>query len=130
LRDADCVTRSLKLHGYYENPELLGSLWVYGSDAAGVKALAGGDARMLEPMHPELPYCEAEVVWAVRTEMARKLEDVLARRTRALFLNARAALAMAPRVAEIMARELGEDAGWVERQVEAFGELARGYLVN
>jgi len=80
-------------------------------------------------MHPALPYCEAEVIWAVRSEMARTVEDVLARRTRALFLNARAAISLAPRVAEIMARETGVDAASIESQVAAFRALAQGYLV-
>ena len=130
LRDADCVTRNLKLHGYYEDSDALGSLWVYGEDAEAVKALAIGDASLLAPMHPELPYCAAEVLWAVRSEMARTVEDVLARRTRALFLNAQAALDLARRVAEIMAPELGEDEAWTERQVAAFSALAANYLVK
>jgi glycerol-3-phosphate dehydrogenase len=82
LDDVECKTRSLKLHGYHEHIEELGSLWVYGSDAAGVRALAKDDPKLLEPLHPALPYCAAEVIWAVRFEMARTLEDVLARRTR------------------------------------------------
>ena len=81
-------------------------------------------------MHPALPYCGAEAVWAARHEMARTVEDVLARRTRALFLNARAAVAMAPRVAELMAKELGRDASWQANQVRHFRELANGYLVK
>jgi glycerol-3-phosphate dehydrogenase len=83
-----------------------------------------------QPLHPALPYVGAEVIWAVREEMARTLEDVLARRTRALFLNARAAIAMAPRVAELMAVELGQDIRWQARQVDEFGKLAQGYLVE
>jgi len=79
-------------------------------------------------LHPNLPYTEAEVIWAARHEMARTVEDVLARRTRALFLNARAATAMAPRAAELMARELGRDAAWQQEQVREFCELARSYL--
>ena len=54
-----------------------------------------------EPLHASLPYLKAEVVWAARNEMARTVEDILASRTRALFLNARAALAMAPAVADL-----------------------------
>jgi len=129
LDDRECSTRGLHLHGYYAAPEELGSLAVYGSDAEAIKAIASEDARMLEPMHPDLPYCEAEVIWAVRSEMARTVEDVLARRTRALFLNARAAISLAQRVAEIMARETGSDAAWIESQVAAFRALAQGYLV-
>jgi len=130
LPDAPCVTRSLKLHGYFEAPDELGDLWVYGSDAAGVRAIASEDPRLLEPMHPDLTYCEAEVIWAARNEMARTVEDVLARRTRALFLNARAALTLAPRVATIMARELNQNEAWIEDQLSAFSTLARNYLVR
>jgi len=64
------------------------------------------------------------VIWAVRVEMARSVEDVLARRCRALFLNARAAAAMAPEVARLMAVELGEGDAWQRRQLAAFEETA------
>jgi glycerol-3-phosphate dehydrogenase len=76
-----------------------------------------------------LPYRTADVVRAARHEMARTVEDVLARRTRALFLNAAAAVRMAPVVAAILAAELGRDADWQAAQVKAFGELAKGYGV-
>jgi glycerol-3-phosphate dehydrogenase len=83
-----------------------------------------------EPLHPALPYTGAEVVWAARFEMARTVEDVLSRRTRALLLEARAAMEMAPRVAELLARELRRDEAWVRAQVDEFRSLARGYLIN
>ena len=57
-----------------------------------------------------------------------RLEDVLARRTRALFLNARAASASAPAVAAVMARELGRNERWAEEEVRAFRRLAKSYL--
>jgi len=98
---------------------------VYGSDAPAVQELADG-----ERLHPALPYTEAEVIWAARHEMAVTVEDVLARRTRALFLNARAAIAMAPRVAELMARELGCDANWQARQVASFHATAKSYVLT
>ena len=72
----------------------------------------------------------AEVVWAARAEMARKVEDVLARRTRALFLNARAAVQMAPAVARLAGRELDWDADRQRREVDAFTELAQGYMLS
>ena len=122
-----CPTRDLRVHGYHDAPGELGSLAAYGSDAPAIEALAAADPALAEPLHPALPYRAAEVVWAAREEMARAVEDVLARRTRALFLNAAAAAAAAPRVAELLARELGRDEGWAAAQVRAFGELARGY---
>jgi len=115
LPERDCVTRSLRLHGYAED-----SVSVYGSDAAAIAELGRSAA-----LHPALPYTEGEVIWAVREEMARTVEDVLARRTRALLLNARAAMEMAPRVGQIVAAELGCD---TRGQLEEFLKLAAGYL--
>ena len=80
-----------------------------------------------EPLHPNLPYRACEVVWAARHEMARTVEDVLARRTRALLLDARASAAIAPAVAGLLAEELGKDEDWQRRQVEAYRDLAQGY---
>jgi len=128
LPEAPCVTRDLAIHGFDEHATEFGELAVYGSDARAIQELIRRDARLSERLHPALPYCGAEVVWAVRNEMTRTVEDALARRTRALFLNARAAIAMAPRVAELMARELGRDAAWAAGQVRAFEEVARKYL--
>jgi glycerol-3-phosphate dehydrogenase len=91
------------------HPESLGSLAVYGSDAAEIRALAEADPELRKQLHPQLPYIAAEVVWAARQEMARTLEDVLAQRTRALFLNAEAAMSMAQEAARILAVELGKD---------------------
>ncbi len=81
-------------------------------------------------LDPELPYIEAEVVWAARQEMARTVEDILARRTRALFLNAKAAVRMAPRVAVLLAKELGKDEKWQVDQIKNFQETASGYVVS
>jgi glycerol-3-phosphate dehydrogenase len=79
-------------------------------------------------LHPSLPYTEADVVHAARHEMALTVEDVLARRTRALFLNARAATEMASRAARLLAQELGRDAEWEAAQVDSFREVAKKYL--
>jgi glycerol-3-phosphate dehydrogenase len=124
-----CVTRTLRIHGFHADAGSFGSLAVYGSDARAIKELMHGEPDLAQPLHPDLPYTGAEVVWAVRAEMARTVEDVLARRTRALFLNARAAIAMAPRTAELLARELNRDSAWLAAQVSAFRELAAGYLL-
>ena len=128
LRDAECITRNLHIHGYVENSAALGSLEVYGSDAEAIRTLAK-DPKLGAQLHPALPYIAAEVVWAARAEMARTVEDVLARHTRALFLNAAAAKAMAEPVARLLAAELGRDEGWVGCQVREFCELAGQYMV-
>jgi glycerol-3-phosphate dehydrogenase len=130
LPEKPCPTRSLNIHGFHRQAEKFGPLSVYGSDALLIQDLIRAEPALGEPLHPALPCCGAEVVWAARYEMARTVEDVLARRTRALFLNARAAIEMAPRVADLLARELGRDEGWRSAQVEAFREVAAGYLIN
>ena len=129
LDEKPCVTRDLPIHGALRKTARLGSLAVYGSDATKIQRLMETDRSLAAPLHPALPYCGAEVLWAVREEMARTVEDVLARRTRALFLNARAAIEMAPRVAELMARELKCDSAWQKRELARFRDVARGYCV-
>lgn len=123
-----CATRKLKLHGYSEGIRYGESLSSYGSDAISIKALIQENPSWGELLHDNHPYIKAEVVWAVREEMALTVEDVLSRRIRLLFLNARDALKVAPLVASIMAPLLGEGEAWIERQVSAFEEVARGYL--
>lgn len=86
------------------------------------------NSALNELLHPSLPYRACEVVWAVRQEMARTLEDTLCRRTRALWLDARASMEMAPKVAALMARELGRSAQWEQQEIIAYRKLAQGYL--
>ena len=130
LAEQSCVTGHLNIHGFHPASEQFGHLWVYGSDAKMVQELERSEPEWAEPLDAALPYTGAEIVWAVRHELALTLEDVLARRTRALFLNAQAALRMAPRVVDLMARELGRDTGWQARQLAAFSEVAKGYLLG
>src|SRR5580692_8183354 len=115
-----CVTAGTHIHGYHERPEELGSLAVYGSDAAAILALAKENPKLSERLHPDLPYIGAEVVWAARNEMSRTVDDALSRRTRALLLNARAAVEVAPAVAALLAKELGKDTAWAAEQVKLF----------
>jgi glycerol-3-phosphate dehydrogenase len=130
LSEKPCVTHHLQIHGFHDAAKSLGALGVYGSDATEIRKLMESDPRLSERLHATLPYVKAEVVWAVREEMARTVEDVLARRTRALFLNARAAIAMAPVVADLMASELNWDEGTRTRQVDAFREVAVNYVLR
>jgi glycerol-3-phosphate dehydrogenase len=128
LEERPCVTANTHIHGYYEHPKDLGALGVYGSDAGGVLAIAQEHPELARPLHPDLPNIGAEVVWAARHEMSRTLDDALARRTRALLLNARAAVEIAPAVAALLAQELGKDAAWVEAQVTSFRGMAAQYI--
>jgi glycerol-3-phosphate dehydrogenase len=130
LPEKPCVTRHLYIHGFHDAAKNFGSLAVYGSDAYEIRKLIDGNAEFGEPLHAALPYMKAEVVWAARHEMARTVEDVLARRTRALFLNARAALEMAPVVADLMALEFEWDAAIRTKQLDAFRDVASNYVLH
>jgi glycerol-3-phosphate dehydrogenase len=128
LEDRDCVTKTLQLHGYHKNTEPFGDLAAYGSDAPEIEALMREDARYPKRLHPDHPVVAGQVVWAARHEAARTVEDVLARRTRMLILDARASVDMAAGVAKLLAEELGRDAAWQRDQIESYRELARTYL--
>lgn len=130
LPERPCVTRTLNIHGYHQHASEFGALAVYGSDAAEIKAIIREDGTWASPIHPELPVIAAEVVWAAREEMARSVEDVLARRTRSLLLHARASMEAAPHVARILALVLGRDDAWVAAQVKEFTTLAEGYVLR
>ena len=130
LIEKPCVTRNLNVHGFHRQAKNFGALSVYGSDALLIQDLIRAEPALGARLHTALPYCAAEVVWAARVDMARTVEDVLARRTRALFLNARAAIEMADETARLLARELGRDAAWQAEQVASFRGLAQGYLVT
>ena len=123
LPDRPCITKTLRIHGYH--PKTSGPLHVYGSDAENVRGLG-----LPDQLHPDLPYIAAEVIWAVRHEMARTVEDVLARRLRALFLHTAAAVAMAPQVARLMGSELGWDEGVRDAQLSAFHAVAKAYSLE
>lgn len=130
LSERPCMTQTLNIHGFHQHADKFGALAVYGADAPAIQDMMRADPVLAAPLHPALPYCGAEVIWATRFEMARAVEDILARRTRALFLNARATLVMAPRVAELMAKELGKDDAWRVEQINAFQEIAKGYVLT
>lgn len=121
-------TAGLHLHGWTERPEAQNE-WqrVYGADLPLLDGLAK-DPGLDGLLHPELPFRRCEAVWGVRHEMGRTVEDVLARRTRALFLDARASIEAAPVTAHLLARELGRDAAWEQDQVAAFRTVAERYL--
>jgi len=128
LDERPSSTRTLPIHGCSRQEPLDPVLRVYGSDAPRLDRLARQQPELRERFDPALPVTAVQIVWAVREEMARTVEDVLARRTRVLFLNARAAVAMAPKVARLMAREFGRDETWQQRQIREFNEVAAHFL--
>jgi len=127
LEDRSCVTKALHIHGYHEDSDAWGDLSTYGADAPSLKKVAAEKAEYGELLHPDLPPLKGEVVWAVRNEMARTVEDVLSRRTRCLLFNARASIEAAPATAALMMAELGKDEAWAAQQVADYTRLAKGY---
>ena len=123
-------TTHLQLHGWKENVNLNDPFYFYGSDADKMLALINDDKELGEYLSEELQIIKAQVVWAVRYEMARTVEDFLARRCRALLLDAKESLRIAPEVAKIMANELGYDATWIVNQQMKYEHLAKNYILN
>ncbi|MDD2732733.1 MAG: glycerol-3-phosphate dehydrogenase/oxidase [Desulfuromonadaceae bacterium] len=130
LDERPSVTATLHIHGWQVGGDPIDPLQVYGCDGVKLEQLLTENPDWRAALHPRLPYCVGEVVWGVRYEGARTVEDILARRTRALLLDARAAITAAPAVAAVMAQELGQDRVWQESQVAAFSKLASGYLLK
>lgn len=127
IENKDCQTKHLQIHGWTKASIPEPNLALYGSDAGDVRELIQSDPELAKPIHEAFTYQKGEVLWHAREEMAVTVEDVLARRTRALLLNASASIEAAPVVASLLAAELGHDSAWESAQVEAFTTLAHGY---
>lgn len=125
-----CPTKDLNIQGFHVHAEKFGRLAPYGSDAPEVEALQRSRPGWEDPIHSRLELTPGEVAWFARREMARTVDDVLARRSRALILDARAASEAAPLVASLLAAELGRDAAWAEEQGRSFQEMAAGYVLG
>jgi len=130
LNIRECKTENLRIHGWLKNINKKDPLYYYGSDNVSIKKLIEHHPELGEKLHERLPYIKAQVVWAVQNEMAMTVEDVLARRTRALLLDAKASIEMAPEVARLMAGELRQTQSWQKQQVEAYEEVANKYVLD
>ena len=128
LEQKDCVTEHLAIHGSVGHDDADHNSSVYGSDAVQLQQLTDKNNSLAELLHADLPYTRAEIVWAARNEMCLTVEDALSRRTRALLLDARAAIACAPEVARVLAAELGRPQVWIDQQVIDFTKLAKNYF--
>ena len=126
--DKECITKDLKIHGYKEANDYSAPLYYYGTDEEKIKSLIKADASLAKLIHPSLPYVIAEIIWAVQNEMCMTVEDALARRTRALLLDAKAAIESAPLIAQLMAQEMGKDEIWIKEQINIFISVAKNYL--
>jgi glycerol-3-phosphate dehydrogenase len=127
LDNKKCVTKKFS---FYSNNATLKSerLKIYGNQAAEIEKIINDQPALGELIDPRLSYTKAEIIWICKNEMPGTLEDVLARRTRALFLDVRASAEAAPLVAGLMAKEFGYDKAWEERQVTDYNKLIVNYL--
>lgn len=126
---AESASANIRYQGYTTNPQE-GHWKGYGDDAVKIQSLINESPKSGELLHPKYPYTSAEVIWSVRHEMAMKVEDILARRLRVLFLDAKAAKAMAPKVAQIIAEEKGYDAAWIEEELADFEKTVNKYILK
>ena len=129
LPNVSCKTTVLQIHGSKESLHNAHHLNIYGSDQVSIQKLIIETPELGEKLHSRLPYTKAEIIWAIRNEMARTVDDILARRVRALFLDAKAAIEIAPLVASILAKELGEDKLWQQQQINEFTTIANHYVL-
>ena len=127
LEKRNCVTSELKLSslttGYTAN-----RLNIYGDKFAEIENLIYDHPELGIPIDPRFPYTRAEIIWICRNEMPLTIEDMLARRTRALFQNARASSEIAVEIAALMAKELGYDTKWQEEQIELYNQFVKNYI--
>ena len=122
------ITDSLPIHGSKSEIDFNETAYYYGSDREQVIHICNEHTEWNEKIHPVFPYLIGEIIWSVREEMCMHIEDFLARRTRMLFLDAKAAIASAPLVAKTMANEMGRSAAWIQEEINAFTSVAVQYL--
>ena len=127
LQDRECITHNLTIHGYdyssnWENP-----IHFYGTDIEKIENLCSeGNSSISEKFF----ISKNQIIWSIRNEMAMTLEDVMARRTRSLFLDARESLKIAPKVLEIMAKEMKKNIDWIKNESANFEKVAKNYIVR
>jgi glycerol-3-phosphate dehydrogenase len=129
LPNESCKTKHIKIHGAIESNDKSHHQYIYGSDKEAIQNLIKESPELGEKLHSRLPYTKAEVIWAIRYEMARTIEDILARRVRTLFLDAKATLEIIPIVAKILSKELDKDTLWEQRQIDEFTKIANQYVL-
>jgi glycerol-3-phosphate dehydrogenase len=127
LEKRKCVTRDFSLY-HANKPLKIERLKIYGINGWEIEEMIADKPDLGELIHPDLPYTKAEIIWICRNEMPVRLEDMLARRLRALFLDARASSDSAPVVAELMAKELGFGNSWQENEILKYNNLLNNYI--
>lgn len=132
LPEKSCITQHLLIHGNKLTTSLdrENHLYIYGSDIPKIIELQQNYPELKEKVHPDHEFTMAEIIWAIRYEMARTIDDILARRVRLLFLDARAAIQSSEKVARLLAKELGHNEAWVNKEISNFKKIAKGFLLS
>ncbi|STP12384.1 glycerol-3-phosphate dehydrogenase [Helicobacter mustelae] len=130
LPKSPCKTQDYKIYGYKEDGDPADRLHMYGDKAEEIYRLEEQDPRLKKPIHKDYSYTFAQIFWALEHEMAQHLDDVLARRIRLLFLDARAARACAKDVAHFMAEHLAWSQSRLESEIESFMKLSERYYLK
>lgn len=130
LPKKESTSSTQKIYSAIPTADRSNHMYIYGSDQEAIRTLAVENPLWGEKLVQHLEFKKSEVLWAVRNELARTVEDVLSRRVRLLFLDARAAISAAPEVARILAEELGKDQTWQNDQIETFKKLAQNYILQ
>ena len=129
LKFSSCKTNNLKIHGWTDQ-DYPSHLSVYGKDATAIQQMMTNDISLAEKVHPLYAFTKAEIKWFIEEEMAETVEDILARRIRLLFLDAKAAMETAPLIAQLLAEQKGKDDTWAQQQLLSFNKLATNYLLE
>lgn len=122
------TTQFLKLHGYDKNAANYGDLSIYGSDALLIEEIYSENALYEKQLHPDYSITVGQLLFSIRHEKAKSIEDLLARRTRLLFLDVQASISVALVVGNILATELNKDKEWLYSEVQSFIQTANTYL--
>ncbi len=131
LKNKKCKTKDLILDGGSNfNNNTNGHLKVYGSNVSDIIKIEKNNPALKEKLHPDLPYTLSQVVYACKYELARTVEDVLSRRTRATFLNARAAIESTEKVASLMRNILGKSDKWEKKEILRYKKVAESYVAE
>ncbi len=131
LSKKPCNTEHFPIHGNKPTTtaDRENHLYIYGSDIPKIIQLQNSEPELKEKLHPNHEFTMAEVAWAIRYEMARTVDDILARRVRLLFLDARAAIESSEKTARLIAKELGYDEIWIAKEILDFKKISKGFLL-
>tara|TARA_B100001057_G_scaffold381057_1_gene386846 strand:- start:2633 stop:4180 length:1548 start_codon:yes stop_codon:yes gene_type:complete len=127
LKKKKCKTERVKLFGFKKNVDWSDPMHVYGSLKKQIESM--GSKNDNKSLSNKFYISNNMIQWSIIHEMAISLEDVLARRTRCIFLDSRESMRIAPIVAKKMAEVLEEDQNWIDMELKKFNKLIKNYMV-